>query len=687
MHHFTVGLVSGLLNLPGSEFSPVRLTSGVAFAALLVFGTRLWPGVWLGDLALGALWILAAPPDASVAHLASVIAVMATITSIGAVVGVMLTRRSIPDLDLLETPQALAGLVLAAAGACLLTAGLGTGALWALGLRTSSNVGLTFGAWWVRDLAAILIVSPLALAWHLQWLGSTRRWARVLAAPVGLSLLLVVVAYLYLLDRGAEKMRREFEQRARSSVQSIVKDFEAAEAAAGSVAALYAASDSVEREEFEIFTRQLLGRLPALSALEWAPRVPLQERVDFERRARSEGLAGFSIRGGGADASLGSAGNHDEHFPVFYVVPLAGNEPALGFDLASSSERRATLFNARDTGRPAATGRFRLVEEEGDSYGFLLAHPIYDTPLPPSTLGERRNRLVGYVLAVIRLSDIMAHALAGLDADDIEYDLIDLDAPDDTALLHSSRSAATDTGALSWSHDFELGQRRWRVRFSGSAARSDLGFWVPWAMMEAGALLTGLLALLLISILGRTARIERLVQERTAELEAVSEKLRHLTVIDPLTQLLNRRGIEEKLARLTRRPETDVVAVLIDLDDFKCVNDSYGHSMGDAVLSGTAEAIVQSVRPTDLVARIGGDEFLAILPNSPLSAAASVAERIRTAVEKLSFEGIPRGEAPTVSLGAGAVPPATENVTELLKELGASLHKSTRAGKNRLSFV
>jgi diguanylate cyclase (GGDEF)-like protein len=205
--------------------------------------------------------------------------------------------------------------------------------------------------------------------------------------------------------------------------------------------------------------------------------------------------------------------------------------------------------------------------------------------------------------------------------------------------------------------------------------------------MEAGALLTGLLALLLISILGRTARIERLVQERTAELEAVSEKLRHLTVIDPLTQLLNRRGIEEKLARLTRRPETDVVAVLIDLDDFKCVNDSYGHSMGDAVLSGTAEAIVQSVRPTDLVARIGGDEFLAILPNSPLSAAASVAERIRTAVEKLSFEGIPRGEAPTVSLGAGAVPPATENVTELLKELGASLHKSKRAGKNRLSFV
>jgi diguanylate cyclase len=109
--------------------------------------------------------------------------------------------------------------------------------------------------------------------------------------------------------------------------------------------------------------------------------------------------------------------------------------------------------------------------------------------------------------------------------------------------------------------------------------------------------------------------------------------------------------------------------------------------MGDAVLSGTAEAIVQSVRPTDLVARIGGDEFLAILPNSPLSAAASVAERIRTAVEKLSFEGIPRGEAPTVSLGAGAVPPATENVTELLKELGASLHKSKRAGKNRLSFV
>ncbi len=680
------GALSSALVLPGGLW-PVRLSSGIAFAALLIHGVRLWPGIWVGSATFSALWVLLAPNEISWMRMLVVTPLIAVVTSVEAVVGAALTRRGVPDLELLDTPRALVHLVLGAFASCLLGAGLGIPVLWGLNLLASNDVGVSFGSWFMRDLAAILIVTPLALAWHLQSVGSLRRYLRILVAPVAVCLSLVIGVAAYVIDLGAAQERRDFAQRAQNTSHSIQKGFEAAETALNSLAALYAASEEVERDEFQVFGSELMAHLPGVWALEWVPRVPRVERVAFERRARARGLVGFSITdpvpGGGRVPSP----PREEHFPVLYIVPENASAAPLGFDIASSPGGHAALLEARDSGLTVATGRLGPVEPGSGSHTFLLLHPIYREPSVPPTPAGRREQLAGHVLAVVRFPEIMSHALAGMDTEGVAYELVDLDAPGESALLHAGGDALhRDRATLSWSREFEVGQRRWSLALRrDSPARSFLRFWIPWAIISTGAVLTGMLGLLLISIVGRTARVERLVRDRTAELEAASANLRQMTVIDPLTELLNRRGIEEKLVRMTRR--TEVMAVLIDLDDFKSINDTYGHSAGDAVLAGTAGAIAGALRPTDLVARIGGDEFLAILPNSPLLAATSIAERIRGAVEKLRFDEIPDDATPTVSLGAGAVPPGTESVTELLKQLGSSLRASKRGGKNRLSLA
>lgn len=171
-------------------------------------------------------------------------------------------------------------------------------------------------------------------------------------------------------------------------------------------------------------------------------------------------------------------------------------------------------------------------------------------------------------------------------------------------------------------------------------------------------------------------------------LRAATRELRQLTRIDPLTQLLNRRGIEHSLRRLADRAGQDdrpTSAVLIDVDDFKRINDAHTHEVGDRVLVALADRIRQAVRASDRVARIGGDEFLAVLPDSSTDQARAAAERIRLAVRAAPVQ-TPAGPVPvSVSLGVAPIEPEHETVTEILRGVGQRLKRSKRAGKDRVT--
>ncbi len=131
------------------------------------------------------------------------------------------------------------------------------------------------------------------------------------------------------------------------------------------------------------------------------------------------------------------------------------------------------------------------------------------------------------------------------------------------------------------------------------------------------------------------AEVERLAAELEASRAHISELEARIDV-DPLTETLNRRGFERELKRslaYVKRYEVSAALVYLDLDQFKRVNDRYGHAAGDAVLEAVAAALVRHVRPSDVVARIGGDEFVVLLWNLDEAAAASKAAALAAAIE------------------------------------------------------
>ena len=155
--------------------------------------------------------------------------------------------------------------------------------------------------------------------------------------------------------------------------------------------------------------------------------------------------------------------------------------------------------------------------------------------------------------------------------------------------------------------------------------------------------------------------------------------------VDPGSGLFNRRyfhiRIEEELQR-SQRHQRSVALLMLDLDDFKAVNDSYGHLIGDAIIKETAGILRQSVRVFDVCTRFGGEEFAIIMAGSGLQSAATVAERIRARVEAYrSPEHILADLSLTVSIGvAVSIPGITAH--ELISRAGEQLHLAKRAGKN-----
>ena len=169
-----------------------------------------------------------------------------------------------------------------------------------------------------------------------------------------------------------------------------------------------------------------------------------------------------------------------------------------------------------------------------------------------------------------------------------------------------------------------------------------------------------------------------------AALREAKRKLEHVSRTDPLTGLVNRRALEDLLEDSRKRPDTRLVAVLVDADDFKGVNENFGHAGGDAVLQAIADRVRGQLRGGDVVGRIGGDELMVLLSGAPLDAAADVAERIRIAVSSSPMMTPVGPCTPKISLGVVPVKEGAATVTEILKIASDVLQESKVNGKNQV---
>jgi diguanylate cyclase (GGDEF)-like protein len=167
-------------------------------------------------------------------------------------------------------------------------------------------------------------------------------------------------------------------------------------------------------------------------------------------------------------------------------------------------------------------------------------------------------------------------------------------------------------------------------------------------------------------------------------MEAMEYRL--LANTDPLTQVLSRRAFKDQAGRavaLALRHSQPLSAIVLDLDHFKSINDTHGHAIGDAVITGTIQACAASLRGTDIVGRLGGEEFAFVLPQTERSAALEVAEKLRVAIERLPLRANGRELKVTASFGVAALDHVTRDIEELLRRADLALYEAKAAGRNQ----
>lgn len=173
------------------------------------------------------------------------------------------------------------------------------------------------------------------------------------------------------------------------------------------------------------------------------------------------------------------------------------------------------------------------------------------------------------------------------------------------------------------------------------------------------------------------ALMNRLMQER--------KTLNDLSMLDPLTGLYNRRGLQHKLDNLLAVDESSRFVLLLDIDHFKAYNDHYGHMMGDQALIRVSAAIRDAVRSRDVVARFGGEEFMVLLSNIPLEQARQTAERIRQKVYDLKIPHMfNESVATNVTISIGIAMFEGEDVEGALAKADKALYEAKHMGRNSI---
>jgi len=173
-------------------------------------------------------------------------------------------------------------------------------------------------------------------------------------------------------------------------------------------------------------------------------------------------------------------------------------------------------------------------------------------------------------------------------------------------------------------------------------------------------------------------------EARIAELEAALREARDVASHDPLTGVLNRRGLQEAFSRekaRAKRGEQPLTIALIDLDNFKCINDTHGHAVGDAALVHLTRIIRKTLRPTDICCRLGGEEFVLMMPDSDMQAAERALARLQAALAEQ-----PVGETDVIlSFSAGvASVSANESLEKPLERADRGVYRAKAAGKRRV---
>ena len=358
----------------------------------------------------------------------------------------------------------------------------------------------------------------------------------------------------------SEQQRRQIASQSITLVQHLQNRFSAHQKLLAALARFIEVTPDMRFTQFEHFTRATLRDHPELFALSINFHVLNAERPNFEALMSSRSPGGpFAIRERDSQRQLINAAARAAYVPVSYIAPLEGNSAAIGFDINSEPIRRDAIHRAVQSGNTAVTAPLRLVQEQRQHIGLLALTPAYEHNPENSQAG----RLLGFAVAVIKVEEMIATATVHHLEPGLLFTLRDPAAPPEQQILYRSPEEpgtrlAPETTAYTWQQLLQLGDRTWELRvFPSAAYLQQHRSWVS-VLADAGCLLlVGLLQILLLSTLGKTALVQRRVEEQTAQLQAQGALLMEReenfhTFFDTIDDLLFVLDAEGRIQHLNR---------------------------------------------------------------------------------------------------------------------------------------
>lgn len=506
------GKLGLMLALPPGYSSPIFPPAGIAVAAALIGGRRTLPWIFIGSLILN-LWVgYSASQQINMLGF-TLAAIIAIASMLQAALGGWVLRRIIGYPVSLDHGGEVLRFLLLAPLICLTSASLSVCGLWSLGFIDATSFATNWAAWWVGDTLGVIVMLPIVLIAVGEPRALWQQRKRTVAVPMLLVFTLFVMIFLKANQWEYTDSLTDFRQFSQQIHNRVQNKLEEQESLLEETTALFTheANGHVTREGFHRFVQKSLSRFTMIQALEWAPGVDKEHRAIFETAQRNN-FPGFEIWERNTEGQMRRAGERALFYPVTYVEPLAGNEPAVGFDLTSNLARMEALDKAIQSGKLVTTAPVQLVQEKQKQSGLLLILAVNPLELK-----------AGVVLTVLRMGDFMEKLL--LETRPMLYSrLIDLDEQKtiyDNFTLESQRAL--------YENFFEFGSRHYRLETAPTPAYFMLHRgWQSWSVLAAGILGTGLLGALFLLGTGYTARIEAEVEDRTRKLKDSESRFRNI---------------------------------------------------------------------------------------------------------------------------------------------------------------
>jgi diguanylate cyclase (GGDEF)-like protein len=380
-----------------------------------------------------------------------------------------------------------------------------------------------------------------------------------------------------------------------------------------SAAAFFQAEGRFSPHEFEVVAKPLL-REGVLSGTAFIQRLSSSRRASF---VRTHGAPVFEFTPDGPR----KATIRPVYYPVVYAVSEFGGSAPIGYDLAADPRRGPFLRRARDSGEAVATPPVKLLI---GGLGINVYRPVYRDGAPVATVAQRRRALIGFAGGAFRVRDIAAAATSTVP------EPVDVQLRIDRGTVVGPRGRLDDAASA----PIQIADRTWLLVVR-DPHRPDVS--LPLLLAGIGIALSALLGSLIFAW-SRTERMQRLQREASQ---------------DPLTGLKNRRRFEQDLRLVMargRRERTKGAVLMLDLDNFKRVNDTHGHPAGDLMIREIAAVLRHRSRESDVLARLGGDEFALVLPRCSPAEARVVAESIAAAIREHRSE---RGDIEPITVSVG----------------------------------